>query len=142
MNQIIIEARSWIGTKFKHQGRVKINSNDQGGCDCLGLIMGVGIKTKTQELLKNYDTNDYPRRIKSNILLEELNQLMLPSEKVSTGNILLIRIGEWPVHLALVSGVVPYLSIIHSYAQARKVVEQHLPEDWQKNIVQIYENFS
>lgn len=33
---IVAEARSWIGTPYRHQGSVK-----GAGCDCLGLIRGV-----------------------------------------------------------------------------------------------------
>lgn len=33
---IVIEARSWIGTRYRHQASVK-----GVGCDCLGLIRGV-----------------------------------------------------------------------------------------------------
>jgi len=30
-NDIVVEARSWIGTRFHHQGRVKKSANDKGG---------------------------------------------------------------------------------------------------------------
>jgi hypothetical protein len=35
-NTFIAQARTWIGTPFHHQGRLK-----GVGCDCLGLIVGV-----------------------------------------------------------------------------------------------------
>ncbi|NWG45989.1 MAG: C40 family peptidase [Alphaproteobacteria bacterium] len=35
-NRIIAEARSWLGTPYKHRAAVK-----GAGCDCLGLVMGV-----------------------------------------------------------------------------------------------------
>ena len=35
------EARSWVGTRYVHQGRVKRNAHNLGGCDCLGLLVGV-----------------------------------------------------------------------------------------------------
>jgi hypothetical protein len=34
-------AREWVGTRFKHQGRMKHSAGQQGGCDCIGLILGV-----------------------------------------------------------------------------------------------------
>ena len=34
--KIVAEARSWIGTPYRHQGSLK-----GGGCDCLGLLRGV-----------------------------------------------------------------------------------------------------
>src|SRR3569833_631271 len=33
---IVTEARSWIGTRYRHQGSMK-----GVGCDCLGLVRGV-----------------------------------------------------------------------------------------------------
>jgi len=33
---IVAEARSWIGTRYRHQGSLK-----GVGCDCLGLVRGV-----------------------------------------------------------------------------------------------------
>lgn len=33
---IVVEARSWIGTRYRHQGSLK-----GVGCDCLGLVRGV-----------------------------------------------------------------------------------------------------
>ena len=47
VEKIIAEAHSWLGTKFKHQGRIKKTDNDSGGCDCLGLIIGLDLNTKT-----------------------------------------------------------------------------------------------
>lgn len=35
-DQIVAEARSWIGTPYRHQASVK-----GAGCDCLGLLRGV-----------------------------------------------------------------------------------------------------
>ena len=139
-NIIVNEARSWIGTKFKHQGRIKKSKEDYGGCDCLGLIMGLGVKTKTGELLKSYDVTNYPKTLSSDDLLNSFNKLLTPIDikDMSIGNVILIRINVFPQHLAVVSSVNPHISVIHSYAQARKVVEQYLPREWKENIVGVY----
>lgn len=39
--QIVAQARTWLGTKYHHQGRLKKSAKGPGGCDCLGLIIGV-----------------------------------------------------------------------------------------------------
>lgn len=53
-NQIISEAKTWIGTPFHYHARIK-----GVGCDCVGLIIGVsealGIQCLDQLLLPNYD---------------------------------------------------------------------------------------
>lgn len=137
---LIKEARSWIGTKFKHQGRIKISQTDRGGCDCLGFILGLGIRTKTGGLLSDCDPKIYPRLLNSNLLQEKLDYLLDQKTKIEVGDIILLKINNWPQHLAIVSGIEPHITIIHSYAQAKMVVEQYLPTEWKKNIVGIYRN--
>ncbi|MEK6733598.1 MAG: hypothetical protein AABY27_00620 [Pseudomonadota bacterium] len=138
---VINEARKWLGTRYKHQGRVRKGSDNAGGCDCLGLILGLGIKTKANENLNIYDIKNYPKYLTSNFLLDELDKHLIRVDELEPGNIILIRINNWPQHLALVTGINPNITIIHSYAQARKVVEQHLPKIWEENIVAIYSSF-
>ena len=41
-DDIIRETRTWIGTRWQHQGRIKQNEQFHGGVDCLGLILEVG----------------------------------------------------------------------------------------------------
>jgi hypothetical protein len=139
--KLINFAHEWIGTRFKHQGRIKISENSAGGCDCLGLILGLDIYSKDGKNLKEYDLPNYPRLLKSNILQEQLDKLLPKIDKIEKGAILLIKINNWPEHLALVVETEPCV-IIHSYAQARKVVKQHLPEKWKKNISAIYKSIS
>lgn len=135
---IIEEAHSWIGTRFKHQGRIKISLEDKGGCDCLGFVMGLGFKTKHGKELKNFDQNIYPRLLTSNTLLEQLDFLLEHRDEITLGSILLIRINNWPQHLAVVVEIDPEIVIIHSYLQARGVVKQRLPERWRREIVRSY----
>ncbi len=140
IEKIIDEAHSWLGTKFKHQGRIKKTKNDSGGCDCLGLIIGLDLSSKTGCSLKLFDQQNYPRLLKSNILLEQLNLLLnsVSIDDIKPGDLLLIRINNWPQHLCLVTEIKPQIIIIHSYLQARKVVKQYLPPAWQENIVAVY----
>lgn len=138
IEKVIKEAYSWLGTRFKHQGRVKINHNNKGGCDCLGLIMGLGLKTKLGKDLKEFDQKSYPKILKSNALLDEFDSHFVKNQSIAVGNILLIKVNNWPQHLAIVVEVEPEVLIIHSYIQARKVVKQHLPKEWKENIAAIY----
>ena len=140
VEKIIAEAHSLLGTKFKHQGRIKKTDNDSGGCDCLGLIIGLDLNTKTGLKLKLFDQQNYPRLLNSNILLEQLNFLLnsVAIDDIKPGDLLLIRINSWPQHLCLVCEIDPKITIIHSYLQARQVVKQYLPPIWQENIVAVY----
>lgn len=140
IEDLIKDARSWIGTSYKHQGRVKKNLSNLGGCDCLGLIMGLKLKTKDNFWLKEFDLQDYPKKLSSNIMLETLDLYLnrVTNNELQIGNIILIKLGAWPQHLAIVSKLEPNICIIHSYLQARSVVEQHLSVEWLSSIVAVY----
>ena len=137
---IILEARTWIGTRFRHQGRIKKSEQDNGGCDCLGLVLGIarnlGVNSKISITLSTLDQKNYPKLLTSNLLKDQLDQHLVRVTSPNIGDIILIKINNWPQHLAIISEVTPYITIIHSYIQARKVVEQHLPDNWE--IVAIY----
>lgn len=142
-NEIVEEARSWLGTKFKHQGRVKKTDIDLGGCDCLGLIVGVAknlkLKSLSNQPLELFDQNSYAKLLTSNMLLKQLDQLLLKVEveHIMPGDVILLKVNNWPQHLAIISAIEP-ITIIHSYIQARKIVQQHLPKAWFENIVAVY----
>ncbi|MDR0571954.1 MAG: hypothetical protein LBG48_03845, partial [Rickettsiales bacterium] len=61
---IVETARGWLGTKFHYAGRVKINIMNNGGIDCIGLVMKIGEEINSKFLNKNiiyYDYLDYSR---------------------------------------------------------------------------------
>ena len=85
-SRIVQEARSWIGTSFCHQGRVK-----QNACDCIGLIIGVarhiGARSLQGGCLHEYDLCNYTRIPTNNILENALDDHMVISDSVSVGNV-------------------------------------------------------
>ena len=145
MSKIIVEeAISWLGTRFKHQGRVKKNNHDSGGCDCLGLVLGIAkslnIKALNGKLLYLSDQKNYPKSLVSNILQQQFDELLprVEIENIHSGDIILLKLNNWPQHLAIIATIEPNITIIYSYMQARKVVEQHLPNEWREKIVAAY----
>lgn len=142
--QIVTEARSWLGTRFAHQGRVKKTANHFGGVDCLGLLVEVARTLelkKDGKLLASYDKTDYARLPDSNQLLDTFTELLdeVPREAMQPGDILLLMHDNRPQHLAIIGNYHGgNLSIIHAYAPARKVVEHALDEAWQTKIVKIF----
>jgi len=143
-NKIIEESLSWIGTRFKHQGRLKKDISSLGGCDCLGLVVGVAknlrIKTITGDSFESFDQANYPKIISTNILLNQLNILLakVSIEDLQLGDVILIKVNDWPQHLAIISSISPRITIIHSYIQVRRVVKQNLSQEWLEKIVAIY----
>lgn len=142
-SKIVNEALTWLDTKFKHQGRRKKDIHRHGGCDCLGLIIGIAkkleLKTINGEDFALFDQDDYAQIINTNMLHEQMNQLLYQVDisAIQPGDLLLLRINHWPSHLAIVTQLEP-LIIIHSYIQARKIVQQLLSPEWQAKIVTVY----
>ena len=72
---IVTQARTWIGTPFHHQARLKGK-----GCDCLGLIVGVvdelGLKDKHGQPLAGYDEVTYSKEPDGAYLTEKLTALL------------------------------------------------------------------
>ncbi len=147
---IVEEARDWVGTRFHHQGRVKADARHKGGCDCIGLIVGVVRALKlpaylegeeTGALLSTYDVRDYGRLPDQVLLQEGLARYLDPAPLTAPepGDILLLAFEGRNQHVAIVSDYPEgALGIIHSYAPARKVVEHRLDAMWQKRMRAVY----
>jgi hypothetical protein len=133
--QIVTTARTWLGTRFHHQGRVKKSENSQGGVDCLGLLIGVASERGLP--LAKLDETSYSHHPNTDklqqILAENMQEIAIP--QIQEGDILLLSIDSHPQHLAIVSNFTNGLGIIHAYAPARKVVEHSLDSWWCERIV-------
>lgn len=141
-------ARSWLGTRFLHQGRLKRGAGEGGGVDCLGLLVGVarelGLRDRQGRALAESDCADYGQFPDGEALRRTLAELLveIPCSDVAPGDIALFRFDGNPQHLAIVGnyedaadgGDVP-LSLIHAYAPARKVVEHRLDAAWRTRMV-------
>ncbi len=61
--QIISQARTWLGTKYHHQGRLKKSARGFGGVDCIGLVIGIidelGIQDGDGNSLVHADETNY-----------------------------------------------------------------------------------
>ncbi len=136
---IVSTARGWIGTPFRHQGRMKRTSTCTGGVDCLGLVLGVfkevgGVipAELRSEILQGY--GHYPDPA---YLQQQLKRFLSPSDKLMPGYITLIEVDGAARHLAIVSDG-GGLGLIHAYAPMRAVVEHRLSKEWHHRIQAIY----
>lgn len=130
---IVTEARSWIGTRWMHQQSLK-----GAACDCIGLVRGVAMNVGL--LPADFATrpeatqfSGYGRRPDGR-LIRALNLFMDRSQTLDIGNVLLMRFDQNPQHVAIVSDI----GIIHAHASARRVVEHRLDDLWAQRIVAIY----
>jgi cell wall-associated NlpC family hydrolase len=140
--QIISIARSWLGTQYHHQGRLKRNSSTQGGVDCIGLIIGVakelGLRSKTGKYLAEFDETDYLAVPDGVSLKRFLDTHLVPvrKEKIKPADVLLFKIFKHPQHVGIATGYDErHLGIIHCYSGSGKVVEHVLSESWQRMLV-------
>lgn len=138
------EARTWLGTPFHHQGRVKNIGKKKGGCDCIGLIFGVckalDLEGK-QGVIHSFDITGYSREPNGMDLKRNLEKHLIEIDKndIKPADILLFRFEENPQHVGIVSNYSDsQYGIIHCYAQARKVVEHILDDYWKNKIVAAY----
>lgn len=135
--RIINESRSWKGTPFKHQARLK-----SIGCDCIGLIVGV-IKELNLEIngrkITELDRQNYSRIPQGQLLKKSLDNIFPEAKLVSEGDIFLMKFLNEPQHVGLVSCIDKNkISIIHSYQQSKGVVEHILSENWKKRLIKFY----
>lgn len=136
VDEIIAEARSWIRTPTHHNAETK-----QAGCDCGGLIRGVGVATGAIDA--DYQTLPavrawlgYGRQADGR--MDEACRLLLDpvDEPLRPGHVILMRISRMPTHMGIVADYVHGgLSLIHSWDD---VMEHHLSERWQKRILSVY----
>lgn len=125
--QVVAQARTWISTRWQHQGRLK-----GVGVDCAGLIIGVA-----RELgLADVDFANYSRHPDGSSLRHVCGMHMrrVPLHLVKQADVLMLTFTTDPEHLAIVGELEGRRTIIHAYASARKVVENDLDALWLSRI--------
>ncbi len=140
--QVVAEARSWLGTPYHHQAHAK-----GVGCDCGGLIGGVAVALGLVAA-DWWDTAfapfaGYGREPAHGSLLRVLDTFLRPVDpaQAAPGDVLVMRFRREPQHLGF---LVPYtfggLAILHALngLAVREVVEHRLDAGWHKRVTQAY----
>lgn len=126
-SKVVEVARSWLGTKFRHQGRSKL------GVDCCGVVILVG-----QELgLTTYDTTNYNRRTSGEAFLHHFRDAGLiekPVRDLKPGMVVVTTDDNFPCHCGIIEMHRGQLYMIHSY-MLRKKVDRDLVEHWRPKII-------
>jgi len=123
---VIDEARSWVGTPFRHQGRVK-----GLGVDCIGVIAMVGKALG----LTDYDKTDYGRQPYKGLLKKGIEPHLEQVQEIHPGYILLMKFADEPQHVAIYT---ENNTIIHSYQKVNKCTEHRFANSWKNMVVGIY----
>ena len=131
---IVAEARTWIGTPFQHQARLK-----GVGVDCVGLLIGVG---RALELVApDFDIRGYARSPDGKSLVGQAGHFMTRIEPhaMRAGDAIVIRWARDPQHVGLLGDYVHGgLSLIHAYGEVDgggRVIETHYAATFQHKFV-------
>lgn len=133
-DRIVLAARSWIGTPYRHQAAVK-----GAGTDCLGLLRGVW-----REIYGAEPTNvpaytpDWSETCGEEKLWRAADKYLerQVSATKEPGDILLFRMraGSVAKHLGIVSRTNPTSRFIHAYS-GHGVIESELTAPWARRVV-------
>lgn len=144
VSEVVSAARGWIGTRFHHQGRLKASEGHSGGCDCLGLLVGVARELKLPAkngmgLLADFDERGYGHLPDGRRLQAVLRDVLTAVDEPRPGDVVLFRLERDPQHLAIVSDYAHGgLGLIHALAQNRRVVEHGFDALWRERVVEVY----
>jgi hypothetical protein len=120
-NQIIEVARSWLGTKWVHQGR------SRAGVDCVGLLIAVG-----DALGVHYeDKLGYGRHALSHDFMHHLHRFVVraPFDAYRPGLIGVFAEKVFPCHVGIFAEKQGHLTLISSRADRRAVVEEYYTDN-------------
>lgn len=132
--RVLVEAVSWIGTPYRHQG-----SRKGIGCDCLGLVRGVwrelyGIEPEAPAPY----APDWAEAGREDRLLDAARRYLTQSDEVepSAGRVILFR---WRPHMpAKHAGIaLDSTRFIHAY-QGHGVTVSALVPQWRRRIAGVF----
>lgn len=131
MPDIFTISRSWLGTPFAHR-----QSTKGRGCDCAGLILGVG-REYTKRGLPDpiFYSERWANTGSRNDIREYLETNFYPEDKITPGKILLLKIGKVERHLGI---LLEDGSFIHS-KKPQGVVRSAFHSRWEERVAGVFE---
>lgn len=112
------------------------------GVDCLGLLVGVATELqlcdKVGRPLNEFDELNYGHLPDEKRLYNQLQQLLQRVERPKAGAIGLFKVDGSARHLGIIGENRGYLTLIHAYAPARKVIEHRLDDEWEKKLYKVF----
>jgi NlpC/P60 family putative phage cell wall peptidase len=129
--RVIAEARNWLGTPYRHQGRQRTVA-----VDCIGLVFGVmhavGLGSSEFWIAFNRKHRSY-KRVPDGHSLHDIFSLYTPEypkTQAKPGDVLLICMAGMPRHTAILS---ERGSIIHAHSEAHGCIEQPWTDTWYRD---------
>ena len=124
---IVAEARTWLGTPFRHQGRLK-----GVGVDCAGVVIGVA----TELEIPCNDVSGYGRIPSKGKFHTELSARLDPIQlsDVLPGDMMTFAWRGEAQHIAIVSTVGEHILLIHAWQEIGSCVENIFDPIWQQRL--------
>lgn len=118
---VVAEARTWLGTPFHHQGRLR-----GVGTDCVGVVMGLARHCG----LEFEDDWRYNKQAEGFDLSVEFGRLLerIPLEEAAPADVLTFWFRD-PTHVQHCGVLTPY-GLLHTYGGVGRVVEHALDDRW------------
>lgn len=123
---IVTQARSWLGTRWVHQGRTRT------GIDCVGLV----VCTLTELEIPVDDRTDYRRSPKPDEFLGLIRRQTSPVSIPEPGDMAVFRQDMFPCHVGIFAMKNDTMTIIHAYANAGKVIEEPFANEWPQLLIE------
>ena len=116
------EARRWLGTLFRHQGR------SADGIDCVGLLVMIA---RTLDLPHD-DVTGYTRRAKGMGFLEHFHAHLteIAPAAIAPGDVLVFVEALAPCHTGILSGRLGVPHLIHAHGLRGRVIEEPYLGEW------------
>lgn len=128
MSRVIEVARSWLGTSWMHNQKVK-----GIGVDCIGFLFAVAEEC-------GYDLpsipSNYPRTALDDGIRKYLDANLIPCEEIKAERVLLFQYAGFNNHVAIATSA---NSIIHASYTHKKVVEHPLDGIWLRTLKGVWE---
>lgn len=121
-SDIVTAARTWLGTPFHHQARLR-----GVGADCVGLVIGVARELAL--VAPGFDVTGYPRQPDGHSLTALASEHMdaIERDQMEPGDVVAVAFARDPQHVGVLGDYRHGgLSIIHSASIAGRVIETRL----------------
>lgn len=121
-SRVVAVARSWIGTPFHHQARVK-----GAGVDCIGLVIGVARDLAL--VPEDFDVQGYAETPDGRTLmrLAALHMTEIDRDAMGPGDVVVARFDQGAQHFGVLGDYRHGgLSIIHGASDPGRVIETRL----------------
>jgi cell wall-associated NlpC family hydrolase len=120
---VVIEARTWVGTPYHHQARLK-----GVGVDCIGLVLGCAWALGL--VGREFDIVGYTKQPDGHLMdLARVYMREIPADTMQAGNVIVLSLPDEPQHFGILADYRHGgLSLIHAFGADRTscVIETRL----------------